>query len=119
MCRTFLQTCDQRNISNGAAEMLKMACIKDEELFKMLESGASSFIAGGFQVTLSSSTISLYITCIFLLLWLHCKLATCLHFQTHSCTSRDVHFTASMRCQIGEISPEFLDYFSCKFYLSS
>ena len=43
-------TLDQRNVSNGAAEMLKMACIKDEELFYMLEEYAEHFIEDKFQV---------------------------------------------------------------------
>ena len=49
-CRSFLQTLDQRNLSNGAAEMLKMACVKDAELFSMLETYGSSFVSGCFQV---------------------------------------------------------------------
>lgn len=47
--RTFLQTLDQRNLSNGAAEMLKMACVKDDELFHMLEDHGAAFIAQHFQ----------------------------------------------------------------------
>ena len=54
VCRSFLQTLDQRNLSNGAAEMLKMACVKDAELFYMLENHGATFIADKFQVTLAS-----------------------------------------------------------------
>ena len=49
-CRSFLKTVDQRNLSNGAAEMLKMACIKDAELFYMLEEYADHFVTDKFQV---------------------------------------------------------------------
>lgn len=52
VCRSFLQTLDQRNLSNGAAEMLKMACVKDAELFHMLENHGHSFVEGKFQVSL-------------------------------------------------------------------
>jgi 3-dehydroquinate synthase len=48
--RSFLQTLDQRNISNGAAEMLKMACIKDAPLFAILEANAEALRASHFQV---------------------------------------------------------------------
>ena len=48
-CRAFLRTLDQRNLSNGAAEMLKMACIKDAALFTVLEAHGSELIARHFQ----------------------------------------------------------------------
>jgi 2-epi-5-epi-valiolone synthase len=48
--RSFLRSLDQRNISNGAAEMLKMACIKDEELFLLLEEHAEDMMVSKFQV---------------------------------------------------------------------
>jgi 3-dehydroquinate synthase len=47
----FLQTLEQRHISNGAAEILKMACIKDEELFNLLEQHAEDLISNNFQVS--------------------------------------------------------------------
>ena len=47
--RSFLRTLDQRNLSNGAAEMLKMACIKDAPLFEVLERHGSELIARHFQ----------------------------------------------------------------------
>ena len=50
MFRSFLRTLDHRNLSNGAAEMLKMACIKDAELFNLLETHGERFIFSGFQV---------------------------------------------------------------------
>lgn len=43
--RTFLATLDRRHISNGLAEVLKMALIKDKALFELLESHASTLIA--------------------------------------------------------------------------
>ena len=48
--RSFLRSLDQRNISNGAAEMLKMACIKDAPLFSLLEAQADILRANHFQV---------------------------------------------------------------------
>lgn len=56
-CRTFLETLDQRNLSNGSAEMLKMACIKDAKLFHILEEHGSSFITGCFQVSCHASNV--------------------------------------------------------------
>ena len=50
--RTFLQTLDQRNLSNGAAEMLKMASVKDDALFHMLEEHGADFIKQRFQVNI-------------------------------------------------------------------
>ncbi|KAK9832663.1 hypothetical protein WJX81_008668 [Elliptochloris bilobata] len=47
--RSFLRTLDQRNLSNGAAEMLKMACIKDAPLFEVLEAHGKELIARHFQ----------------------------------------------------------------------
>ena len=49
-CRSFLRTLDLRNISNGAAEMLKMACIKDATLFSLLEQHAEQLRMSRFQV---------------------------------------------------------------------
>lgn len=47
--RSYLRTLDQRNLSNGAAEMLKMACIKDYELFSILEEHSEDILASKFQ----------------------------------------------------------------------
>ncbi len=41
-------------MSNGSAEMLKMACIKDAPLFVVLEAHARELIAGNFQSAASS-----------------------------------------------------------------
>lgn len=47
--RAYLRTLDQRNLSNGAAEMLKMACIKDYDLFSILEDHSEDILASKFQ----------------------------------------------------------------------
>lgn len=47
----FLRTLDRRHLSNGAAEILKMACIKDAVLFELLEQHGSELIETHFQVT--------------------------------------------------------------------
>ena len=49
--QAFLRTLDRRHLSNGAAEILKMACIKDVELFNVLEAHGPELIASGFQVS--------------------------------------------------------------------
>ena len=59
LCRSFLSTLDQRNLSNGAAEMLKMACVKDSELFHMLENYGKTFVEDKFQVSLCRSHVLL------------------------------------------------------------
>jgi 3-dehydroquinate synthase len=51
LCDTaLLTTLESRHISNGAAEMLKMACIKDQALFELLEAHADGLVASKFQV---------------------------------------------------------------------
>lgn len=47
--KTFLQTLDKRNICNGLAEILKIAIIKDAELFSLLETHAENLIENKFQ----------------------------------------------------------------------
>lgn len=47
--RTFLRTLDLRHISNGLAEILKMALIRSEQLFELLESGGAVVRADRFQ----------------------------------------------------------------------
>lgn len=47
----FLKTCDRRHLSNGAAEILKMACIKDAALFELLEQHGAEMIESHFQVS--------------------------------------------------------------------
>ena len=46
----FLKTLDRRHLSNGAAEILKMACIKDAALFELLEKHGAELIETHFQV---------------------------------------------------------------------
>ncbi|KAK9791618.1 hypothetical protein WJX73_001579 [Symbiochloris irregularis] len=45
----FLRTLDRRHLSNGSAEILKMACIKDRALFELLETHGSELIDTHFQ----------------------------------------------------------------------
>lgn len=49
----FLRTLDDRNLANGSAEILKMACIKDEKLFHLLEAHAATLMATHYQVLLA------------------------------------------------------------------
>lgn len=51
----FLKTLDTRHISNGAAEVFKMACIKDCTLFELLEEHGKDLIGDSFQVTTNTS----------------------------------------------------------------
>ena len=48
--KTFLKTLGDRHLSNGSAEILKMACIKDRELFELLEQHSADLIKTKFQV---------------------------------------------------------------------
>ncbi|KAL0055706.1 hypothetical protein WJX82_003462 [Trebouxia sp. C0006] len=47
--KTFLKTLGDRHLSNGSAEILKMACIKDRELFELLEKHSAELIQTKFQ----------------------------------------------------------------------
>ena len=47
--RQFLATLDARQISNGAAEIMKMALVKDAELFDLLERHGPALVAHKFQ----------------------------------------------------------------------
>ncbi|DBB04101.1 TPA: hypothetical protein ACH3X1_013153 [Trebouxia sp. C0004] len=47
--KTFLKTLGDRHLSNGSAEILKMACIKDGELFELLEEHSAELIQTKFQ----------------------------------------------------------------------
>jgi len=47
--RSFLSTLDQRQLSNGAAEIMKMAIVKDAELFELLEAHGPQLIETKFQ----------------------------------------------------------------------
>lgn len=44
----FLRTLSQRHITNGVSEIIKMACIKDVELFELLENNTDKFTANYF-----------------------------------------------------------------------
>ena len=50
----FLATLDRRHLSNGSAEILKMACIKDATLFELLENHAAELLHTNFQVCCNS-----------------------------------------------------------------
>jgi 3-dehydroquinate synthase len=47
--KKFIATQDERNIVNGIAEIFKLAVIKDEELFELLEASAEQLITEKFQ----------------------------------------------------------------------
>ncbi|MGH2638761.1 MAG: 3-dehydroquinate synthase family protein, partial [Rhabdochlamydiaceae bacterium] len=47
--KTFLRSLDQRQVSNGLAEILKMAMIKDSELFELLEQHGRELLKKKFQ----------------------------------------------------------------------
>ncbi|UWZ34809.1 sedoheptulose 7-phosphate cyclase [Dactylosporangium roseum] len=47
--RSFLATLGERHISNGLAEILKMALIRDGELFDVLEASGTHLLADRFQ----------------------------------------------------------------------
>ena len=58
--KTFLKTLGERHLSNGSAEILKMACIKDRDLFELLEKHSKDLVVNRFQVcsTLHSTYVS-------------------------------------------------------------
>ncbi|WP_033289736.1 sedoheptulose 7-phosphate cyclase [Amycolatopsis jejuensis] len=47
--KSFLATLEHRHVSNGLAEILKMALIKDDRLFTLLEESGSRLLDGKFQ----------------------------------------------------------------------
>lgn len=47
--RSFLNTLDERHMSNGLAEILKIALIKDERLFQLLECNAENIVSSRLQ----------------------------------------------------------------------
>lgn len=47
--RRFLRTVDRRNLSNGMGELLKLAVIKDERLFSLLEEHSAMLMDEAFQ----------------------------------------------------------------------
>ncbi|MFJ6455489.1 sedoheptulose 7-phosphate cyclase [Paenarthrobacter sp. NPDC091669] len=46
---SFLSSLDPRHVSNGLAEILKIALVKDEELFALLEEHGAAALSGRFQ----------------------------------------------------------------------
>merc|ERR1711968_105922 len=49
--RSFLSTLDERQLANGAAEIAKMALVKDPELYQLLCAHGPQLIANKFQDT--------------------------------------------------------------------
>merc|ERR1712023_73952 len=47
--RSFLATLDERQLANGAAEIAKMALVKDPELYQLLCAHGPQLIANKFQ----------------------------------------------------------------------
>jgi 3-dehydroquinate synthase len=54
---SFLRSLDSRHISNGSAEILKMACIKDRDLFELMDKYAEDLIAEKFQGPVGAAAI--------------------------------------------------------------
>lgn len=78
---SFLQTLEARHLSNGSAEILKMACIKDEVLFQMLEQHADDLLTSHYQVCMCAGHFSLqYHTLGFSTACKHC--CNCLAFHS-------------------------------------
>lgn len=46
--RSLMSSLDTRNIRNGAAEIVKMACVKDDVLFELLEDHADALVQAHF-----------------------------------------------------------------------
>jgi 3-dehydroquinate synthetase/predicted NBD/HSP70 family sugar kinase len=55
--KTFLQTLDSRQICSGMAEILKLAIVRDRELFELLEKHGSLLIQEKFQDTNTSRLV--------------------------------------------------------------
>eukprot|EP00879_Flechtneria_rotunda_P023442 GHRR01024795.1.p1 GENE.GHRR01024795.1~~GHRR01024795.1.p1 ORF type:complete len:285 (+),score=106.24 GHRR01024795.1:475-1329(+) len=53
----FLNTLDSRHISNGSAEILKMACVKDRHLFELMDKHATDLIKNKFQGPVAAAAI--------------------------------------------------------------
>jgi 3-dehydroquinate synthase len=47
--RSFLQTLDERQLTNGSGEIMKMALMKDRRLFELLEAHGPQLITGKYQ----------------------------------------------------------------------
>eukprot|EP00276_Gloeochaete_wittrockiana_P015253 CAMPEP_0184349548 /NCGR_PEP_ID=MMETSP1089-20130417/34376_1 /TAXON_ID=38269 ORGANISM="Gloeochaete wittrockiana, Strain SAG46.84" /NCGR_SAMPLE_ID=MMETSP1089 /ASSEMBLY_ACC=CAM_ASM_000445 /LENGTH=515 /DNA_ID=CAMNT_0026681813 /DNA_START=54 /DNA_END=1598 /DNA_ORIENTATION=+ len=59
--RTFLPTVDDRNMRNGVCEMLKMAMVRSEKLFSLLEDFGPVLIGNKFQGTHGDEAVQLSI----------------------------------------------------------
>ncbi|XP_028853259.1 uncharacterized protein eevs [Denticeps clupeoides] len=55
--RSFIQTVPRRQISNGLAEMLKMALMKHRELFEILETQGSFLLDSKFQSCIGAASL--------------------------------------------------------------
>ena len=55
---TFLASLHPRHVANGAAEIIKMACMRDGDLFEALESYACT---EGYDFQVCDCTINLYL----------------------------------------------------------
>ena len=60
--RSFLKTLPRRHILNGVCEIIKLAIIKDQELFTLLELHGAHSIAANFQDELGADILSAAIT---------------------------------------------------------
>jgi len=58
---TLLKTLDQRHINNGVAEIIKMALIKDNELYCLLKQEVNSFSSSYFSSSSLNSTQIVYL----------------------------------------------------------
>jgi 2-epi-5-epi-valiolone synthase len=59
----FMRTLDARNLANGSAEIIKMACVKDAPLFQLLEAHAATLMATHYQVCGTMTLVQLKIDC--------------------------------------------------------
>jgi 3-dehydroquinate synthase len=59
--KTFIKTQDNRNISNGIAEIIKIALIKDKKLFDVIDHHIESLIESKFQSTIGDTVIDMAI----------------------------------------------------------
>jgi len=55
--RTFLATLEPRQLSNGVAEILKMALVKDRRLFELLEAHGAQLIEDRFQISQAAEEV--------------------------------------------------------------
>jgi len=55
--RTFLASLESRQLSNGLGEILKMALVKDQRLFELLEEHGDRLIEGRFQINVIAEEV--------------------------------------------------------------